>query len=295
MNTGGVERLRRVMIATILFVIGFFWLSGYPQIILYGLSFILFSTGVLWFCPLYTVFQINRYKKDSKIPRICWIIFTIVFLLVTIVWSYASIFFTKKFFLEDYNKMNNYYKQTLFNTGKEKRVESISNYDWLIAEYNIFLKKYTEYHPYLLSSDMNLNADLIKVSHLINSLKDKVYTGDLKQVHTDFEQVRPIFQDILKRNWFSMLAVSLVDFHDVMEKVIASADAKDATGVMTTYIEANDKLSAIEVEANDDEIKAIRKSLEEVKSLAQENKMEGISEKAAELKSNFVKVYLKRG
>ena len=92
-----------------------------------------------------------------------------------------------------------------------------------------------------------------------------------------------------------MLAVSLVDFHDVMEKVIASADAKDATGVMTTYIEANDKLSAIEVEANDDEIKAIRKSLEEVKSLAQENKMEGISEKAAELKSNFVKVYLKRG
>ncbi len=92
-----------------------------------------------------------------------------------------------------------------------------------------------------------------------------------------------------------MLAVSLVDFHDVMEKVISSADAKDATGVMNAYIEANDKLSAIEVEANDDEIKAIRKSLEEVKSLAQENKMETISEKATELKSNFVKVYLKRG
>jgi len=63
---------------------------------------------------------------------------------------------------------------------------------------------------------------------MIVLLKDKIYTGELKQAHLDLEKVRPIFQDILKRNNFSLLAVYLVDFHDVMEKVIEAADAKNA-------------------------------------------------------------------
>ena len=41
--------------------------------------------------------------------------------------------------------------------------------------------------------------------------------------------LEPIFQDILKRNNFSLLAISLVDFHDVMETVIEAADTKDVS------------------------------------------------------------------
>jgi hypothetical protein len=52
---------------------------------------------------------------------------------------------------------------------------------------------------------------------MIDQEKDAVYTGNLPESHLAFEKIRPIFQDILKRNNFSLLAVSLVDFHDVME------------------------------------------------------------------------------
>jgi hypothetical protein len=42
------------------------------------------------------------------------------------------------------------------------------------------------------------------------------------------------------------------------------------------------------------EIQTIRKNLEDIKSLAEENKMGNISAKASELKSSFITVYLKR-
>lgn len=191
--------------------------------------------------------------------------------------------------------MNNYYKQTLFNTGKDKRAESVSNYDLLVSEYRIFQDKYIQYHPYVLRQDKSFNADIINISTMISGLKDMVYVGNLKDAHLEFEKVRPIFQDILKRNGFSLLAVYLVDFHDVMETVIEAADAKDAPWVASAYLIADEKLKAVEEVANDTEIMAIRASLEEVKRLAESNMMDTISESAAALKSNFVKVYLKRG
>jgi hypothetical protein len=97
-----------------------------------------------------------------------------------------------------------------------------------------------------------------------------VYTGNLKESHLDFEKVRPIFQDILKRNNFSMLAVSLVDFHDVMGKVIGAADVKKPADVLMAYKEADEKLKAVEEVANDSEIIAIRQKLDEVKNLAEQ-------------------------
>lgn len=234
-------------------------------------------------------------KKNAKISRNIWIVFVLTFLLIATLGSYTSIFFTKKFFLEDYNKMNNYYKQTLFNTGKEMRSESITQYDFLVSEYQLFLEKYHTYHPYSLRGDKQLNADLNTVSSIIISLKEKVYTGNLKEAHLDLEKVRPIFQDILKRNNFSLLAIALVDFHDIMEKVIEAADAKDPKEVTDAYVEADEKLKAVEEVANDSEIQMIRQNLDMIKILAEQDKKEPLPEKAAELKSSFVKVYLTRG
>jgi hypothetical protein len=64
--------------------------------------------------------------------------------------SFASAFFSRKFFLEDFAHMNDSYKQLLFNSGKEKRSESISYYEKLIPAYALFQKKYTDYKPYAL-------------------------------------------------------------------------------------------------------------------------------------------------
>ncbi len=54
-------------------------------------------------------------------------------------------------------------------------------------------------------------------------------------------------------------------------------------------------MKLVEEEANDDEIKAIRAKLEELAALAKDGKADELSKKAAELKSTFIKVYLKRG
>jgi hypothetical protein len=70
--------------------------------------------------------------------------------LTSAIFAIASSFFTKKMFLEDFATMNNNYKQLLFNSGKEKRAESISYYEKLIPAYNEFQEKYTNYQPLVL-------------------------------------------------------------------------------------------------------------------------------------------------
>jgi hypothetical protein len=92
-----------------------------------------------------------------------------------------------------------------------------------------------------------------------------------------------------------MLAVYLVDFHDAMEKIIDRADAKDASGLVAVYAEVDIKLKEVEAVANDEEIQLIRRNLDEIYVMAQQNKSGDLSAKAAELKSSFVKVYLQRG
>ena len=295
-NEGKIDRLVRILIAEVFILGAYFWLGGAWQIVFYIVGVISLITAITGFCALYKAFVIKTFKDESK-PLSIYVkgIFAILFIVIVVAGSYYSAFFTKKFFLDDYSRMNNYYKQTLFYTGQDKRAEAVDNYNKLIVEYSVFLSKYTSYHPYAIKSDKQFNTDIEKVSGIINSLKDNVYTGDLKQSHTSFEAVRPIFQDILKRNNFSMLAVALVDFHDAMEKIIAAADVKDATQLIAVYPEVDTKLKAVEEIVNDSEIQAIRTKLEEVVTLAKNGQVDLLSAKAVELKSAFVKVYLKRG
>lgn len=208
---------------------------------------------------------------------------------------YASIFFSKKKFIENFNLMNNDYKQTLFNTGQEKRTESIENYAKLVTSYASFEKQYLNHPPLVMINDKNFSNDLREIEAIIIGAKEGVYSGDLKSVHLEFEKIRPITQDILKRNGFSMLSITLVDFHDSMEKVLDAANAKKSLEVVSAYTEANTKLLAVEQEANDVEIQTIRRNLDEILQLAKDNKSEQLPQKASELKSSFVKVYLVRG
>jgi hypothetical protein len=295
-NEGVIDRGARLLISELFILGAYFWTGGILSVVLYIIGIIALVTAVTGFCGLYKVIGISTLAKEQKeTPNYVKVIFVLLFLIIAIAGSYASNFFTKKIFLDYYSRMNNYYKQTLFYTGQDKRDEAVSNYDKLVTEYAVFYKKYSTYHPYVFKSDSKFNADLKEVSDTITSLKENVYSGDLKQTHTNFESVRPVFQDILKRNGFSLLAVSLVDFHDAMEKIITAADAKDTTQLLSVYPEVDLKLKEVEAIVSDEEIQTIRTKLEEVVSLAKEGKTELLSSKAAELKSAFVKVYLKRG
>ena len=295
-NEGVIDRGARLLISELLILGAYFWVGGVLSVVLYVLGIVALVTAVTGFCGLYKVIGVNTLPKEQKeTPNYIKVIFVLLFLATAIGGSYASNFLTKKIFLDNYSRMNNYYKQTLFYTGQDKRDEAVSNYDKLVTEYAVFYKKYSTYHPYVFKSDNKFNANLKEVSDTITSLRENVYTGDLKQTHTSFESIRPIFQDILKRNGFSMLAVSLVDFHDAMEKIIAAADAKNSDQLIAVYPEVDLKLKEVEAIVNDEEIQMIRTKLEETLSLAKEGKVDLLSSKAAELKSSFVKVYLKRG
>ncbi len=130
------------------------------------------------------------------------------------------------------------------------------------------------------------------MSQKSSPVKDDVYTGNLTEAHTKLEGVRPIFQNILNRNGLLPLSVALVDFHDVMELVLDAANQKNAPKVLEVYPMADEKLKAVEAIRSEPGIEAIRTNLDEVRSLAKENKSDELPAKAGDLKASYVKVYL---
>ena len=146
-----------------------------------------------------------------------------------------------------------------------------------------------------MRNDAQFYADLVQVKGMVLAVKEGVKTGDLQQAHLDLEKVRPVFQQLFKRNGFSMLAVALVDFHDSMELILDSANAKNAEKTMALYVQVSTKLQAIEAELNDSEIQDIRAHLDALNTLAKEGKVDAMPPQSDKLKTSFVKVYLKRG
>lgn len=295
-NVGTIDRYVRIIIAEVFFLGAYFWFGGVMQMLLIALGIVMLLTAFFGFCGIYKLFGITTCSttRDSVSIKMS-VLFVILFVIIALLGSYYSNFFSRKFFLDDYNQMNNFYKQTLFYTGQGDRGGAVDNYEKLVVAYAVFEKKYTTYHPFALKSDTHFDQDITRVAGIISGLNNEVRTGDLKQAHVTLEEIRPVFQDILKRNNFSLLAVALVDFHDAMENVITAADAKDSEQVIAAYPEANEKLIAVEQIVNDEEVQMIRQRLEEVVSLARANDRGALSSKAAEMKSAFVKVYLKRG
>ncbi len=233
-------------------------------------------------------------KKINSNTKVTALLFLLTFVILAI-GSFASLTITRKKFLENFNAMNGYYKQALFLTGQGKRQEAIVQYDLLVSSYSNFTTKYSVYKPYVIRRDSKFDQDLGEVNKVISSAKDGVYSGDLAATHKQLEAVRPIFQEMFKRNGFSLLSMALVDFHDIMEEIIAAADAKSSAEVLAVYPKTDIALKAIEAEDSSVEIQAIRKSLDELKLLAEQGKDSNLSAKAGELKSNFIKVYLVKG
>lgn len=292
-----IDRFLRLLLAIVLFEGAYFWLSGTPQILAYLAGAVMLVTGASSFCPLYRVVGMGPSAASCNRMPALWIRVVAVLALVGAVvgGSYASAMFSKKFFLEDFNAMNHFYKQTLFFTGKAEREKANANYEQWVPAFENFEKKYSVYRPYALRSDIRFDADIAQTKAMMLGVKEAVKSGDLKQAHLDLEKIRPVFQEQFKRNGFSMLSVALVDFHDAMELMLDTANAKDAVKTVDLFDQVNVKLQAIEAEANDAEIQAIRSNLDALHGLAKEGKTDALPAQADKLKTSFVKVYLKRG
>ena len=296
-NISAIERFFRAFVGVIFLELAFFWVSGATQVAAYVVGGILVATAAFGFCPLYRILGIGRRASAAgQRPRVFRIVIAWVLLIAEVVGgSFASSFLTSKFFLKDFNAMNEEYKQTLYLTGKNEREKAVLHYENLLPAYTRFKEKYSTYRPYILRNDTQLPSDLARVAGMLSGVKELVHSGDLKAAHLGLEEVRPVFQEMFKRNGFSMLSVALVDFHDAMELMLNAAGAKDAEKLVALYPQVSEKLKAVEAESNDAEVAAIRKNLDELYELARNSQVEPLAKKSDELKSSFIKVYLKRG
>jgi hypothetical protein len=197
-NENSPDRIIRLMLGLVFFQLAFFWLGGFWQISFYVLGTVMLLTAVTGFCPLYKVLGISTFRAEAKsLGKIGLTVAVLSLAIILAAGSYASDFFSRKFFLDDFNRMNNYYKQTLFTTGQQDRAKAIENYERLTVEYAAFQAKYSAYHPYAIKGDDQFNSDLAQVQTMIAGVADEVHNGDLPQAHVALEQVRPVFQDIL--------------------------------------------------------------------------------------------------
>ncbi len=294
-NIGMLDRFIRAILGPVLVALGLFWMAGALQVLLILLGVIISATALIGFCPLYLPFNLSTNKNAVNLSGKFVIALPVVMALVLVAASFASAYITRKQFLENYNAMNSNYKQALFQTGLKNRDESIKNYNQLQITYAEFSSKYATYRPYALSSDTQFSADLATVNKIIGESAPLVQTGDLAQAHVQLEQVRPIFQEMFKRNGFSLLAMNLVDFHDVMEKLIDDGAKKDAAASIEHYAEADRLLKSVEAELNDADVQGIRQSLDALLKSAQDGKVDDLSAQADALKKSFLKVYLIRG
>jgi hypothetical protein len=294
-NITGIDRFLRLLLGVLLLQAAFFWLGGALGWIAYGAAAIMLVTSAWGFCPLYRLLGFGAHSGSAPRGLVVRLVAIALLLGVAVGGSVASNFFSRKIFLEDFNAMNPSYKQTLFLTGKGEREKAVANYEQLLPAYQKFQDKYTAYQPYALRNDKQLASDLASVAAMLNGVNEGVRSGDLHQAHLDLEKVRPVFQELFKRNGFSMLSVSLVDFHDAMELMLDAAHAKDAAQIGTLYPQVSEKLKAVEAEAQDAEIVAIRSALDELLALAKDAKLDLLAAQAERLKSSFVKVYLQRG
>lgn len=293
-NISTLDRMLRAILGLALLELAYFWLAGPWQIAAYAAGAILIVTAAIRFCPLYRACSFSTARGTTP-GKGATVLAIVLLAAVAIGGSYASSFFTRKLFLEDFNVMNNFYKQTLFLTGKNEREKAIANYESLLPAYKQFQEKYSAYQPHALKGDGQLQSDLARVGGMLAGVNALVRTGDLHQAHLDLEKVRPVFQDMFKRNGFSMLAVALVDFHDAMELMLDAATARDSAKLVALYPQVSDNLKVVEAEANDADIQAIRKNLDELVELARQARNDQLPASGDALKSSFVKVYLKRG
>ena len=294
-NVQGFDRFIRALVGVLALLLAYFWLGGAWQWVALGVGVVALATAVFRFCPLYAVLGWRKAATAARGSGVMPLLAGVVLLAVAVGGAWASQMFSRKLFLEDFNAMNGFYKQTLFLTGKAEREKAVGQYDQLLPAYATFQKKYTAWQPLALRSDPQFPGDLVKVSGILQGVNDLVRTGDLQKAHLALEGVRPVFQEVFKRNGFSMLSVTLVDFHDAMELMLDAGNAKNAAQLQALYPQVNDKMKAVEAEASDADIQAIRQNLDALLKAAQDGQADALPQRADQLKSSFVKVYLQRG
>ena len=106
-NEGFLERGIQLSVSALLLVVAIFWLGEIWSWAIVFLAGIIALFAIKGFCPLYILLGINK-ENIGEATYFKKALVAIVFFSILIGGGYASHFFTKKFFVEDFNGMNNY-------------------------------------------------------------------------------------------------------------------------------------------------------------------------------------------
>ena len=141
-NTSTLDRIIQLVISLALFQLAFFWLPGGWQIVGFTIGIIVLATAALGVCPVYRLVGIRTDRADARpLGRVGILASALLVIALLVAGSYASDFFTRKRFVEDFNAMNTSYKQALFYTGQSNREQAVANYDQLVVAYGDYQAK----------------------------------------------------------------------------------------------------------------------------------------------------------
>ena len=295
-NVSTIGRFYRAIFGEILLLAAFFWVAGLVRVIAYVFSLILIFNALTGFCLVYKIFDISTYIKtkeeEYQTKKKLLVIIVIVFIIAGAI---ASYFVTKNQFLNDFNRINKDYKKLLVSTSQNNRADSIANYEYLAADYESFYEKYSSYKPYVIRKDKSFGADIKKIKEIIEESKHKIYYGNITSGYIALGSIRPVINDIRRRNKLEGDKAAFSDFYGPMEILIDAAKAGDIQEIERSYPLANEKLKYIESFMNTSEVQSIRINLDNIYTLAKKRELDKLSLRAAELESSYLNAYLKTG
>jgi hypothetical protein len=295
-NEGIMERFYRSILGIILLISAFFWLSGLAEILAYIFGIYLTATAASGFCPIYLFLahsSFNRSYDEANKPKVKGLLITLAIILI--LGSLISHFWTKSLFTADFNDLNNNYKQVLFGAAQENRETSIKNYGLFLTNLNVFYEKYSSYKPFVIKRDSQFDSSLIEAQKIAKNSKDKINYGNLTSAYFELDSIRPVFNDILRRNKLSSVKVLIIDFNEVLGPIADAAENKKVQEVIRMYYLANERLKDIESDLNNTEVKMLRVNLDSLKDLAERDEINKLPPKARELKSSYLRAYMKYG
>ncbi len=295
-NIGLIDRFYRATFGIICLLAAFFWFGGLLGTFLYFLAFILLATSISGFCLVYYILNLSTYLRlQDESYGYSKKVFSLILITLIILGTLGSYILTKRNFLNEFNEVNEDYKEVLISSVQANRDEAIGDYNKLSRDYTAFYEKYTSYHPYIIRGDKEFNKDLEKINFIIRDTAHKINYGNLTAGYTSLEAIRPLINNIRIRNKLQSDKVAFSDLYFSIELLAEASEAQDLQEITKAYTLANEKLKNIESFKNNSQIQLMRANLESINTLAKKNDLQKLPSRVSQLKSIYLQVYLGEG
>ena len=271
-----------------LFVWGLFWLAMEDSVSVLSFSAAFLSMSVWFFVLSLPYIKKNKVERNKVV--VSFVLLVGLFMGVSW-WSDKS---TMNEYLRDYAVFNDSFKKALYSTGQND-VEAPNLLRELNRQFFVFKEEYAGYLPLRLRLGDGYERLINMVGLDISAALTLSSDNRNDEAHKKLEQVREKLNTFFKSVNISSFSISLVDFHDQMEKLIVYANNGDLAQIITSYQVADTSLTEAETLNGTNDLLEVRKAFEDFIKSAREGRLEDTKDKAKKMKSEFIKVYLSRG